>query len=230
MARAEAIPLDAANARVHHIGRVEFVLRGVHVRSVIGFAMLVAAGLGGIEYLTKNMPAIAPGGALQLQAALTESPSSPAPAPQSAPWPAAPPPSFGGVIQTVAANDTPSLPPVSVAPQAPRAAPIDPIVTPLNRAAPKTNGAKTAATGKPAYHVKPAASHPTGPAAKTKSAKFHDPKPVKTTKAAKPASNTSGVNVIRPGFKLTCTAAQKLDPGKQRCVPLKTASAKKAKG
>lgn len=219
------------------------------VRSFIGLAMLVAASLGGIEFATQNMPSLAPGGEQQMQATLIEPKLA---ASQALPLPPVPAPTFGGVVQTVAANEPAPLPPVTVAPQAPRATPIDPIVTPLKQTPSKSSVTKTPVvkspvTGKTAKSAAPksavakstanksAASKtlvtrpaPNKPAAaKVKSAKTRD---AKSGTAAKAPINETGVTVIRPGFKLTCTATQKLDPVKQRCVPLKTASAKKTKG
>lgn len=210
------------------------------VRSLIGLAMLVAVGLGGIEIATKYIPAFAPGGDQQMQAGLIEPTLSAAPSGAALPFPPVPAPTFGGLVQTVAANEPAPLPPVTVAPQAPRAAPIDPIVTPLKakpKASANTTSPKSPVPGKAAKSTaakstvaRTAANKPASNkavAAKVKSAKA---KMTKSSSTAKLPANATGVTVTRPGFKLTCTAAQKLDPVNQRCMPLKTANAKKAKG
>jgi hypothetical protein len=47
--------------------------------------------------------------------------------------------------------------------------------------------------------------------------------------AAKPSATKAAAGGQRPGFKLSCTSAQKLDEVKQRCVPLKGAKTVAAK-
>ena len=170
------------------------------MRSILGLALLVAASLGGIEYATKLMPASSPSSAPQMQATLL----APALAPTTE--------TFGGIVQTVAATQpavvatqpTP-LPPVTVAPLAPHAEPINPIVEPIKRPPPKVTVAKSVTKPVPAKVS----------AQKTKVAK------AKPAKAKETTPKAPIVTVTRPGFKLTCTVAQKLDPAKQRCVPLK---------
>ncbi|MEQ1694924.1 MAG: hypothetical protein ABL901_03695 [Hyphomicrobiaceae bacterium] len=178
------------------------------MRSILGLALLVAVSLGGIEYATKLMPTNAASSTPQMQATLL------APAPPFARESE----TFGGIIQTVAATQPAPvatqpapLPPVTVAPQAPRAEPINPIVEPIKRPPPAV---KTATKSAP---VKAAA-------AKVKAAKVAGKVKVAKAKPAlkkSPAPDAPIVTVIRPGFKLTCTVAQRLDPAKQRCVPAK---------
>ena len=163
------------------------------MRLILGLALIVAASLGGIEYATKLVPTTAATGAPQVQATLL----APALAPATE--------TFGGIVQTVAATEPAPLPPVTVAPQAPHAEPITPIVEPIKRPPPKMPAAKTV--------TKPAPAKVT--AHKSNSAKS------KTAKSKEPAAKDLGVTVTRPGFKLTCTVAQRLDPAKQRCVPVK---------
>jgi len=202
------------------------------MRSLLGLAMLVAVGLGGLEVATQNMPLLARGSDQQMQAALVEPVVPMAQGVQALPLPPVPAPTFGGVVMTVAANEPSSLPPVTVAPQAPRAAQIAPIVTPLKSAAPKT---KSKAAAKAAPESKVAGAPLSGKAkstvTKTATAKVKSPasNAAKSKAAAKQPDPATRVTVTRPGFKLTCTTVQKLDPVKQRCVPLKTASTKKTK-
>ena len=175
------------------------------MRSILGLALLVAASLGGIEYATKLMPASSPSSAPQMQATLLV----PAVAPTTE--------TFGGIVQTVAATQpaliatqpTP-LPTVTVAPLAPHAEPIKPIVEPIKRPPPKVPAAKTVTKPVPVKATPAKVS-----AQKTKVAK------AKPAKAKETTPKSPIVTVTRPGFKLTCTVAQKLDPAKQRCVPLK---------
>ena len=101
----------------------------------------------------------------------------------------------GDMVQTVAATQSTRLPDVQAAPNAPRAEQISPIVPPVQKVAPKVVAPAKAAVKSNAGKTKPAA---------------------KTVKA-------KDVPVVaRPGFKLSCTAAQKLDAAKHKCVPLKS--------
>ena len=93
-----------------------------------------------------------------------------------------------------------AIDPVQVASGAPRAQPIAPIIA---KAASPTAKSDTA-TGKPA--------------AKSKT------KPVTVADAVKADAT------LRPGFKLTCTAEQKLDTVKKRCIALKGTALATAKG
>ena len=164
------------------------------MRSILGLALLVAASLGGIEYATKLMPTNAAVTAPQMQATLL--------APTVAPAAE----TFGGIIQTVAATQPAPLPPVTVAPSAPHAEPINPIVEPIKRPPPQMPVAKKVTKPAPAKAL----------AHKTHTAK------AKVAKAKETSPQVPIVTVTRPGFKLTCTVAQRLDPAKQRCVPLKS--------
>jgi len=203
------------------------------MRSFMGLAMLVAVGLGGLEVATQNMPSLARGGEQQMQAALVEPALSTAQTGQAMPLPPVPAPTFGGVVLTVAANEPSSLPPVTVAPQAPRAAQIAPIVTPMKSTALKTKS-KAAAKTAPKSKATAAAASGKAKSTETKAAAAEVKSPAsnaaKSKAAAKRPDSATRVTVTRPGFKLTCTAVQKLDPVKQRCVPVKTADTKKTKG
>jgi hypothetical protein len=152
------------------------------MRALMGLVLLLGIGLLGLENLGGMVVSARQGGQAAapaaLQSGLTDTPSA--------------------VVRTIAVAEGTPLPAVEAAPQAPKAAPIDPIVTPVPRAAPKA-----AVTGSTAAA-----------------------KPAKPAKASKPAASS------RPGFKLTCTAAQKLDEARQKCLPLKNkavADAKKLK-
>ena len=152
------------------------------MRALIGLSMVVAAGLGGVEYLSAHRQAsgqsVATSEGHFMQATSVSLMA----------------PSYGGVVQTVAATQAPTLPPVTVAPDAPHAEPINPIVAPVKKAMPKSaTHAKSAVKSAPAAHQKT--------------------KVVKT----KPRQ----VAVTRAGFKLSCTPSQKLDVAKQKCVASK---------
>ena len=148
------------------------------MRSVIGLALLSGLALTGVERLTAPGRATEPARLASGAAATSVAKSS--------------------MFTTVAESDAPT---VSVAPGAPRAAAIAPIVAPVKKTV--TPATTTAPVAKPTAVT---------PRAKTKLA---------TT--AKPEVVTNG----RPDFKLTCTAEQKLDTVKKRCIPLKgTAVAK----
>ena len=162
------------------------------MRSILGLALLVAVSLGSIEYATKFLPTNAATSAQPMQATLL----APALAPATE--------TFGGIVQTVAATAPAPLPPVTVAPLAPRAEPINPIVEPIKRPPPV---AKTIAKPAPAK----AAVHKTHPA-KTKGAKAKDAK-----RSATPDAPI--VTVTRPGFKLTCTLAQNSTPPNNAASP-----------
>lgn len=166
------------------------------MRALLGLFLLAGAALFGIESLTTAGQPTANAGTGGVPSALLTPGSG----------------TFGGVVQTVAATQAVPLPPVTAAPDAPRAAPIDPIVAPIKKVAPKV--------------VAPSAiaANPTGSKSQV----------VGKSKAAKAVAKVKAAPVVasRPGFKLSCTSTQKLDVGRQKCVPVKgqsTATANVAK-
>jgi hypothetical protein len=127
------------------------------------------------------------------------------------------------VYQTVAAADPMPLPQVQAAPtNAPHAEPINPIVAPVKRVAPKTVAPKAAIAKAGAVKGRVGATSVNAKVATGKAVTG------KSKVAAQPKSTERGVGVARgtssgrPGFKLSCTSAQKLDAVRQRCVPLKS--------
>jgi hypothetical protein len=94
------------------------------VRAVIGFGLLVGLALTGVEHITATGFIGEPSGSANAMAKANVL----APSPTLTPAPRA-----SGIFQTLAAADVPI---VKAAPDAPHAAPIDPIVAPVKKAAP----------------------------------------------------------------------------------------------
>lgn len=189
------------------------------MRALLGIGLAIGAGLLGIDHLTEQMSL---GGSFSSRNPLLAEARV-----------AAPPPAKTIVYQTAAAETSP-LPQVQAAPGAPRAQPIEPIVAPVARTKPVMP--KVVVTKPAASKVAPKAA-PKAATAKPGTAKAGTPKTGKTKVgaakskvASKPMPAKPAVTVMRPGvivpggsgFKLSCTAAQKLNAGRQRCVPLKS--------
>jgi hypothetical protein len=208
--------------------------KGCAVRALFGIAIAIGAGLFGVEHMTVRMSGGNPLAGVSLPANSLPANSL---AINSTAFPlmgASTSPALQAnlamivatdttVYQTVAAADPMPLPQVQAAPpNAPRAEPINPIVAPVQRVAPKTVAPKAAVDQARAVKARAGAKSVNAKVATGKAATG------KPKVAAQPKSTERGVGVTRgtssgrPGFKLSCTSAQKLDAVRQRCVPLKS--------
>jgi hypothetical protein len=226
-----------------------------HVRALIGLALLVGAALGGLEHVTQQNPSWFPvpgSSATSLTAgdvdATTQLAANMAKLPSSA------------VFETVAMSDSTSTASMVAAPPTPTDAMVAPVkrvapVTPTGDASvsaiAKTGAVVAgfvAAKAIAAKVIAPKAGKSVGSAAApvkvaegrsspTFTGKSSLGGPPVTGLAASAVKSTGakvapGASAARPGFKLTCTSAQKLDEAKHRCVSLKgsqVATAKKPK-
>ena len=161
------------------------------MRTFMGLVLLSVLALAGVERVSSGLT-----GAGFSFASLTGSQTAPASGTSATiATPAAP----RSIITTIAIADPDEV----QAGEAPRAVPIQPIVAaPAKRTSLKGSVAETKAT-----KAKPATSNPPQPTGSVKTAA--------TPPAIKPDAT------LRPGFKLSCTAEQRLDTVKQRCIPLK---------
>ncbi len=176
------------------------------MRTLLGVALLMSAGLFGVDRLTAQTPksdssaiaTLAVGASSRVVESLSDR----------------------RVVETVAAAEPmPPLPQVRAAPEnAPRAEPINPIVAPVPQASAKSV-APNAGVAKPAIVKGRAASKKTPADAALNRAKVAN----KSKPAHRAVSVTPPAVELpsRPGFKLSCTAAQKLDVARHRCIPLK---------
>jgi hypothetical protein len=214
------------------------------VRALIGLTLLVGGALGGLEHVTQQNPALlAP---LWTTVGLSDSATPAAASGEQASAPSKPA-TDSPVVQTLAVADTapvtPSVSPLPVAqksadvivPPVKRVKPVTPPAEPIAVAAPEVKTAAVAAAGAVAVvaaakTAKVFAGRSTlgGPVpAATPPAPLAASKGVASKPVAKPAKQATAKPTPaaaipkRPGFKLTCTSAQKLDVEKQRCVALK---------
>jgi hypothetical protein len=231
----------------------EPLLWSIAVRALIGLTLLMGGALGGLEHVTQQNPALLV--PLWTSVGLTDGAALAAKPTQDTDVNATPA-RDKTVFQTLAVADTtPVAPPINLASvdQSPAALKTaDVIVPPVKRVKPVTPPAEPVAVAAP--EVKTAAVAAAGAiavAAAAKTAKVFagrstlggpvpaatPPAPVAVSKPAAKATKQATAKTPpaasvqkRPGFKLTCTAAQKLDVEKQRCVSLKgklaTATAK----
>jgi hypothetical protein len=174
------------------------------MRAVIGLALLSGLALTGIEHVTAGLSGLGLGlpvvPAASVAPVTATGPVTTLVGPAAVAALSAPQTGPRSIFQTVAVSD--DLP-VRAAPVAAQATPIVPIVAPVKKAPPKPVVADTKDTPKD----KAKATTP-----KT------TPSPTKTATAT---TVTIVATTERPGFKLSCTAEQRLDTVKKRCIPLK---------